>query len=142
VPVSTMRRLKLGPNIVVMLRQARHWRVSATYAELPSRAALLRDFLLRRQQKHHPRLVATLIRGLFLSGERAMRGIDAAGDVLVVPPGTDGVGMFDWHRGRDIAASAHEYMAGLLANDEDIRGVLQNGERSQQASRFTTRLSS
>ena len=132
VPVNVMRGLKLGPNLVVAFRRAEDWRVVGGYGQYPSRAALLRDLLLRRRRR--PSLVTVLMRGMFLTSERVQR-TSRAGDCFIEPSGAAGFGILDWHRGREIAAGAYRYTSDLLASDASVRGLLNlgGGELAPQA---------
>ena len=114
VPVNVMRELKLGPNVVVLFRQAGDWRVTRGYAELPSRGALLRHLLLRRRTMDYPTLVSIIMRGMFLTSESIQR-MSHPGDMFVTPTLPVDVKLLDWRRGRELAAIAYLQMTELLA---------------------------
>lgn len=115
VPVNVMRDLKLGPNVVVLFRQAGDWRVTRGYSELPSRGALLRHLLLRRRSMDYPTLVSIIMRGMFLTSENIQR-MSHPGDLFVTPNMPMEVKLLDWRRGRELAAAAYLQMQELLAN--------------------------
>jgi NTE family protein len=114
VPVDVMRKLKLGPNIVVLFKHVGDWRFTRSYAELPSRGALLRNLILRRRAMDYPTLVSIVMRGMFLTSESIQR-MSAPGDLFVSPTVPPDVRLLDWRRSREIAATAYMQMAELLA---------------------------
>jgi NTE family protein len=121
VPVNVMRDLKLGPNVVVLFRQAGDWRVTRGYAELPSRGALLRHVLLRRRTMDYPTLVSIIMRGMFLTSESIQR-MSHPGDMFVTPTLPVDVKLLDWRRGRELAAMAYLQMTELLAQGGFVEG--------------------
>ena len=117
VPVNVMRDLKLGPNVVVLFRQAADWRVTRGYAELPSRGALLRHLFLRRRRMDYPTLVSIIMRGMFLTSESIQR-MRHPGDMFVTPVLPVDVKLLDWRRGRELAGVAYLQMTELLAQGD------------------------
>ncbi len=114
VPVDVMRKLKLGPNIVVLFQHSGEWRFTKGYAELPSRGALLRHLILRRRAMDYPTLVSILMRGMFLSSESIKR-MSAPGDLFVSPAVPPEIRLLDWRRSREIAATAYVQMKDILS---------------------------
>jgi NTE family protein len=117
VPVDVMRKLKLGPNIVVLFQHTGDWRFTKAYAELPSRGALLRHLLLRRRSMDYPTLVSIVMRGMFLTSESIKR-MSAPGDLFVSPTVPPEIRLLDWRRSREIAAIAYAEMKDLLARSD------------------------
>ncbi len=126
VPVDVMRRLKLGPNIVVLFQHTGEWRFTKAYAQLPTRGALLRHLIMRRPAADYPTLVSIVLRGMFLSSESIKR-MSAPGDLFVSPTVPAEIRLLDWRRSREIAAMAYVQMKDVLAAKEaaaaDTRGA-------------------
>jgi NTE family protein len=123
VPVDVMRKLKLGPNVVVLFRHSGEWRFTRSYADLPSRAALLRQVIFRRRAIDYPTLVSIVMRGMFLTSESIERMV-APGDLFVSPTFPPEIRLLDWRRGREIAAGAYLQMQAILAKDSAGGGAL------------------
>jgi hypothetical protein len=117
-----MRGLKLGPNVVVSFTRPEAWRVGGRYADIPRRAALLRDLVLRRR-RDYPNVVSVLLRSMFLASARLPRS-GAPGDLFVIPDVPDGVALLDWHKGRDIAALAYRQMTELLESGPEAQAFM------------------
>ena len=127
VPVAVMRKLKLGPNIVVRLRRPRPWRIPARYEAFPTRGAVLRNLLLRRRRRQYPSLATVLIRGMIMTSEQRLGNTSAEGDFFLVPEGTAGVGFLDWNKGRSVADAAYRHTAGLLDEAGSVRALIESG---------------
>ncbi len=124
-PIAVMRDLKLGPNVVVSVRRKDRWRVKANYETFPTRRVVLRDLLLRRRRKpSYPSLATIIVRGMSMSSERRLEESVEAGDLFVVPPGTEGVGFLDWDKAREVAGAAYRYMADLLAEAGSLKALI------------------
>ncbi len=114
VPVDVMRKLKLGPNIVVLFQHTGEWRFTKAYAQLPTRGTLLRHLIMRRRTVDYPTLVSIVLRGMFLSSESIKR-MSAPGDLFVSPTVPAEIRLLDWRRSREIAAIAYLQMKDVLA---------------------------
>lgn len=126
VPVDVMRKLKLGPNVVVLFKHSGEWRFTKSYAELPSRGALLRHLILRRRAVDYPTLVSIVMRGMFLTSESIQR-MSAPGDLFVSPTVPTDVRLLDWRRSREIATMAYLQMREMLLAKE--AGLAPGGDR-------------
>jgi NTE family protein len=109
-PVAAMHDLKSGPNVVVSLRRRTPWRIDARYAETPNRRTIVRDLLLRRSRQY-PSMATVLIHGLTMASEQRRGLPHDAQDLFVTPPGTEQVGLLDWHKGRELLDGAYRDMA-------------------------------
>ena len=110
-----MRKLKLGPNIVVLFQHTGEWRFTKAYA----RAADARDascvtsscgggqWTIRRWSQ-------SSCAGMFLSSESIKR-MSAPGDLFVSPTVPAEIRLLDWRRSREIAAIAYLQMKDVLA---------------------------
>jgi NTE family protein len=119
VPIDVMRKLKLGPNIVVLFKHAGDWRFTKGYAELPSRGALLRHLILGRRTMDYPSLVSIVLRGMFLTSESIQR-MSAPGDLFVSPTVPADIRLLDWRRSREIAMAAYRQMKEILEERESV----------------------
>ena len=122
VPVDVMRKLKLGPNIVVLFQHSGDWRFNKAYSELPTRGALLRHLILRRRAIDYPTLVSIVMRGMFLSSESIQR-MSAPGDLFVSPAVPPEIRLLDWRRSREIASMAYLQMKDILETRSDLRSA-------------------
>lgn len=57
-------------------------------------------------------------------GERAESQVTPEGDLFLAPACTRGMGLFDWHKGRAVAAAAELETVALLAENPDVRPAL------------------
>jgi len=125
VPVAIMRKLKLGPNIVVRLKRQRPWRSPARYEAFPTRGTILRNLLLERKRHRYPSLATVLMRSMIMASEQRFQVISAEGDLFLVPEGTAGVGFMDWKKCRRVADAAYRHTAGLLEKAGSVRALIE-----------------
>jgi NTE family protein len=128
-----MRELKIGPNIAVTFGRQENWRVAAPYAAFPTRWALLRNVLFRRPNGAHPSLLTILMKGFFFSSHRLEQQITREGDLFLVPGDTSGIGILDWHRGREVAEAAYRHVSGLLAEAGSLRALFEAAAADEAA---------
>jgi NTE family protein len=124
-PIGVMRELKIGPNIAVTFGRGEAWRVEAPYTAFPTRWGLLRDVLLRRKRPAHPSLLTILMKGFFFSAHRLEQRISHDGDLFLVPCDTSGIGILDWHRGRELADAAYSHVRGLLQASGSLKALFE-----------------
>jgi NTE family protein len=133
VPVSVMRDLKAGPNIVLNFLAPKPWRVKASYDELPTRGQALASLLRNtsgRKKGRHPSVMSTLSRAMVVNARKLMQDIDMGDDVLLNLSTLRGMSYMDWKRGRELFDFAHRQMSEALdacaedANEVDALGRL------------------
>ncbi|MEZ5708987.1 MAG: patatin-like phospholipase family protein [Blastomonas sp.] len=126
IPVTTMREVKTGPNIVVTLGDANQaWRIRAAYESIRSRGRLLVDFLLRRKASDDfPSIVEVMQRSMVVASRIASRSMLREGDIMLTPPIIPGMQILDWHLGRKQAQLAAEYVAQQVEENDDLCNIL------------------
>lgn len=130
-PVSVMHDLKSGPNVVVRLRRRQPWRVSGNYETFPSRMSLWKHLIFRRRNASYPSLATVLLRGMSMTSEhRLEQRAEDPDDLIFVPRGTEGIGLLEWHKGRQVADDAYRHMSSLLDNAGGLRALIQPGTTS------------
>ncbi|WOE75672.1 cyclic nucleotide-binding and patatin-like phospholipase domain-containing protein [Alterisphingorhabdus coralli] len=122
IPVTVMRKIKPGPNIVVGLGDtSTAWRIDAEYNALRSRVRLARDVLLRRPAPDDfPSIVDIMSRSMVVASRIASRSMLSDNDILLQPPIIEGMQILDWHLGREQAEKAAEYVAQQLGENEEL----------------------
>lgn len=123
IPVSIMRELKAGPNVVVGLRAdaGGEWRIDAKYEDVRSPRKLMADILLRRKpEKPFPSLVEIMSRSMVVASEAAVQRNLSQADVLLIPPIPETMQILDWHLGKDVSEAARLYTAEQIAQNADL----------------------
>jgi len=114
VPISAMRDLKAGPNLVFNFRQENEWRVTSDYDRLPGRfGAFLRLFL--RRKPWFPKIFSILSRTMIVSSRRQLEHISTEGDVVIELVTPQGMGFLDWTKGRRYFERSYQEMSAALA---------------------------
>lgn len=125
IPVSTMRRLKTGPNIVVPLSGAEDlWRVAGRYAMLRTPLQLARDIILRRGPTALPSIIDVLSRAMVVASRRSLADNVAQADIVLTPPMTPGMRILDWQLGRALADAAYLSTQAALADDAALAALV------------------
>lgn len=125
IPVSTMRGLKTGPNIVVPLSGAEDlWRVAGRYAMLRTPLQLARDIILRRGPTALPSIIDVLSRAMVVASRRSLAENLAQADILLTPPLTPGMRILDWQLGRALADAAYLSTQAALADDSALAALV------------------
>ncbi|NQX93904.1 MAG: patatin-like phospholipase family protein [Erythrobacter sp.] len=126
IPVSIIRELKAGPNVVVALRTdvGARWEVEATYEDIRSPGKIARDILFRRkQEREFPSLVEIMSRSMVVSSEGTVEQSLAQADALLIPPIPGDMNILDWHLGRDVAEAARVYTEQAIATRDDLKAM-------------------
>lgn len=114
VPISAMRDLKAGPNLVFNFRQENEWRVRSSYDQLPGRfGAFLRLFVKRKPR--FPKIFSILSRTMIVSSRRQIEHISTEGDVVIELATPPGMGFLDWTKGRRYFERSYREMSAALA---------------------------
>ena len=114
VPISAMRDLKAGPNLVFNFRQENEWRVRSSYDQLPGRfGAFVRLFVKRKPR--FPKVFSILSRTMIVSSRRQLEHISTEGDVVIELVTPHGMGFLDWTKGRRYFERSYREMSAALA---------------------------
>lgn len=127
VPVKVMHDLKTGPNIVVSLGDPNEvWRTDVEYDDVRGRWTLLRDVILRRKRAaEFPSIVEIMSRSMVVASRMASKEMLDDRDILVNPPIIPGMQILDWHKGRELAQMAREYIAEQVIHSADLKGFVE-----------------
>jgi len=122
VPVSAMRSLKAGPNLLLNFQPTKPWRVQVKYDDLPTRAQALAG-LVRPKRKGAARLpsvTAILSRSMVVNARKLMKEIDLEDDILMNISTLRGMSYLDWKRGRELFDAAYKQMSVALERSTDL----------------------
>jgi NTE family protein len=111
VPVRVMHELKSGPNVVISFEVPKLQRFDVDYQALPGRRHLMKcavNPFLRRALPRAPGLGTVLMRSLMAGRQDFDRHL-RAGDLLMVPPFPQGIGILDWHRHTELADQSYRW---------------------------------
>lgn len=124
VPVSVMRAIKSGPNLISMLSSDDEWRVSSAYAQVPSRLSLAWQLLTgRRKGDDFPRIGVVAARSMQITSGRMLRGAGRGNDLLLKPPTVPGMGLLNFKLGRAQEQAGYEYTRRLLERIDGLAGL-------------------
>jgi len=122
VPVSVMRDLKPGPNVVFNFLPEAPWKVTADYDALPGRlGALANLFRPRRPAVPFPGVFTVLTRAMVVNARRLLDETPMGDDILLQLKVLPGMSFLDWRQGRELFDAAHDQMVEALdqAGGED-----------------------
>jgi len=115
VPISVMRGLKSGPNVIFTLSPNDVWRIKSRYSDMPGRWKLTRQALTgRKDQTDLPRLMEVLARSITITSDRRFRDTGPGKDLLVELPSKPGVGLLTFKMARAQEAVGYEFTARLI----------------------------
>ncbi|MEM7690546.1 MAG: cyclic nucleotide-binding and patatin-like phospholipase domain-containing protein [Pseudomonadota bacterium] len=126
IPVSIMRELKAGPNVVVALRTdvGTRWEVDATYGDVRTPGRIARDIILRRKpERAFPSLVEIMSRSMVVASEGTVEQSLAQADALLIPPIPADMQILDWHLGKQVSEAASEFTMQAIASREDLQAM-------------------
>ena len=120
VPVTVMRELKAGPNLVLNFLPPKPWRVGAKYEDLPTRSQAVARLLKRKAKgaARHPTIMSTLSRAMVVNSRKLLQNIELGDDVLLNLPTIRGMSYLDWKRGRQLFDFAHDEMSKAMDQAE------------------------
>lgn len=121
VPISVMRELKSGPNIVIAFHVPEHKPFDVDYSDLPSRGELLRRLATSRDRKRLgdvPLIGSVLARALMAQSKDYTPDL-MSDDILLVPPLPNDIGLLDWHRHGELKSSAYEWTKSEITSRQD-----------------------
>lgn len=110
-PVNPIRASKRGPNLAIMLGQARWRRASYAYDDYPTRGALLREQAMpwKKPPFKAPRLGQIMTRSMLLASDAASQEALNRADLIFHPPLPKGMGITDWKRFKPLEKSSFEW---------------------------------
>lgn len=124
VPISVMRAIKSGPNMVSMLSPGNEWRVSSAYDSVPSRLALAWQLLRgRRKGNDFPRIGEVAARSMQITSGRMLRGTGLGSDLLLKPPTVPGMGLLNFKLGRAQEQAGYDYTRRFLDKAGGLEGI-------------------
>ncbi|MEL6436664.1 MAG: patatin-like phospholipase family protein [Pseudomonadota bacterium] len=140
IPITPMRELKAGPNVIFSFDHIKPWKVKAPYSALPGRlGALARMLKLKKVSKpRFPTVFSVLARSMVVSARRLMEATDISGDVMIELQTVRGMGFLDWRKGRSQFDVAYRQMSDLL---DDLRIDDGNSEAAEKLARIAAHMS-
>ncbi len=123
VPVTVMRDLKAGPNLVLNFLEPKPWRVKANYADLPTRGQAVAGLIRKptRGKARHPSVMSTLSRAMVVNARKLLRQTEIGEDVLLNLSTLRGMSFMDWKRGRELFDFAYKQMSDAI-DQVDLSG--------------------
>ncbi len=112
-PVSVMRDLKLGPNVVAGFFEDEDGRRAIDYDAAPGRERLIGDLVLRRRRRF-PGLFDVLSRSMMVTSRRCLRDTEIGSDLLVRLPALERMRLLDWPLGRAQEERCYRHVSGLI----------------------------
>lgn len=116
VPVTAIRNLKAGPNIVLNFLPGKPWRVHARYDDFPNRTKALKGFFRKPKPGEvlHPTAFTVLARAIVVNARKLIRDIDMGEDILLNISVLRGMSFMNWKRGRELFDTTYANMSELL----------------------------
>lgn len=105
VPISTMRSLKPGPNLVLSFESKGEWRVQSDYNLLPGRAGAMRRLLpgkIGGPRFRFPTIATVLTRTMVVNSQRNLTRIDQGEDIFVALKPQMRMGFLEWTKGEEL----------------------------------------
>jgi NTE family protein len=112
-PVSVMRDLKIGPNVLAGFFEDETRHRPADYQSVPGRERLLADLVLRRKRAF-PGLLNVLSRAMLVTSRRSLRETEIGSDLLVHLPARERMGLLEWQSGRAQEELCYRYVTDLI----------------------------
>ncbi|MEO0402260.1 MAG: patatin-like phospholipase family protein [Pseudomonadota bacterium] len=122
VPMTAMRDLKPGVNVVLNFLPAKPWIVRAKYEDLPTRLQTLRGLLNKPKQgaPRHPTAFSVLARAMVVNARKLVRQIDTENDVILNIPVLKGMSFMNWRRGRELFDVTYDSMEAALERHPEV----------------------
>jgi NTE family protein len=131
-PISTMRELKLGPNVCAGFFEDQGRQRPLDYSAVPGRGRLVADLLLRRQRKF-PHLLTVLTRAMLVTSRRGMQQTAIGSDLLIKLPIPGRMGVMDWHRGRAQEEAAYRFVSAMIEQADGAENLIEGTGAFAQA---------
>lgn len=122
VPITVMRNLKSGPNLVLNFLTPKPWRTKARYGDLPTRGQAIAS-LVTPAKKGHPKapsVMSVLSRAMVVGARRLLKQTDIGTDVLLNISPLRGMSFMDWTRGRELFKTSYAQMSKAMDQVKDI----------------------
>ncbi len=125
-PVSTMRELKAGPNIVLSFQSPQDWRIQSDYESMPTRWQTIWRILTRGKRPGFPPISEVLSRTMVVTARRRENMLDMQDDILIEMPTVQDMGTLEWRKGRQQYDLAYQAMSEILSRsgacaDDDMQ---------------------
>ncbi len=136
-PVTTMRQLKAGPNIVLSFQSQPDWRIGSDYETMPTRWQTIWRLLTRGKRPGFPAISEVLSRTMVVTARRRENMLDMQDDILIEIPTVSDMGTLEWRKGRQQYDLAYQTMSDILSQsgacaDDDMErrlAVLRNAAK-------------
>jgi NTE family protein len=125
VPITVMRDLKSGPNLILNFLPPKPWRARTSYEDFPNRGQAIAA-LFKRAKKGAPRkptMFSILSRTMVVNSRRLLQHTDIGDDVLLNISTLRGMGFMNWKRGRELFDVAYNRMNDAMTETSDTEGA-------------------
>ena len=134
VPMTAMRNLKPGGNVVLNFLPGKPWMVRAKYDDLPTRSQALAGLLSKPKKgvPRYPTAFSVLARAMVVNARKLLRQINPENDVIFNISVLKGMSFMNWRRGRELFETTYNEMQTALAHAQDAvegQGTLAQMER-------------
>lgn len=122
VPITVMRGLKSGPNLVLNFLAPKPWRTKAKYTDLPTRRQAIASLMspAKKGRPKAPTVMSILSRAMVVSARKLLQQTDIGRDVLLNIPPLRGMSFMDWTRGRELFDASYAQMSQAMEDVEDV----------------------
>ena len=134
-PVTAMRDLKAGPNLILNFEPEKPWRVQTRYEDLPGRIGAFFQMLRppRQETEESPTLFSILSRSMAVNAQRLIGRTDVGSDVLLNIRTLPGMTFMNWDQGRAMFEDAYQQMKVALGNDAEEGDPIERIRRATMA---------
>lgn len=115
VPITAMRGLKQGPNVIFSLNATEEWRVKARYEDLPRRWRTMWNMALRRgRQDDYPRIGEVITQAMQVTSGLSFREAGQGGDMLLMLPALRGMGLLSFRMARQQEELGYDHTSRMI----------------------------
>ena len=115
IPISAMRAIKGGPNLVFALSSGQEWKVRSDYRQLPTGLGLAWQLLTgARKGDDYPRMGMVAARSMQVTSGRNFRANHLGDDLLLELPAVPGMGLLAFKLGQAQEAAGYDYACRYL----------------------------
>jgi NTE family protein len=121
VPVTIMRDLKPGPNLILNFLAPKPWRVKTKYEDLPTRGQAITSLVTRpkKGKARPPSVMSILSRAMVVNARKLLQQTEIGNDLLLNISTLRGMSFMDWARGRELFDAAYHQMGDAIDLAED-----------------------
>ncbi len=123
-PLSTMRDIKLGPNVVAGFFDDESRQRHLRYDEIPGRERLIGDIVMRRRRTF-PGILNVLTRSMMVTSRRSVSELEIGSDCLMRLPACKGMGMLDWKTGRAQEELCYQFACRRIEEAGGVDGLVE-----------------